>query len=156
MRVKNGKSALLSSGISRDLTCRLLGHAKIESAVRYLGIEVNDALAIAKQVDVYSSGAERNSSAPSRNIGAVPRTHISLPDQAQPVVSTCRTLAGIVVLSISGLRRPASLIPDQSHETFVLMVLVVAVEERRAGVIGDKINFRCGEARHVQRVLHHP
>jgi Phage integrase family len=30
----------------------LLGHTKIESTVRYLGIEVNDALAIADQVDV--------------------------------------------------------------------------------------------------------
>jgi integrase len=30
----------------------LLGHSKIESTVRYLGIEVDDALAIAEQVDV--------------------------------------------------------------------------------------------------------
>jgi integrase len=30
----------------------LLGHRRIESAVRYLGIEVDDALAIAKQVEV--------------------------------------------------------------------------------------------------------
>src|SRR5262249_11937148 len=30
----------------------LLGHNKIESTVRYLGIEVDDALAIAEQVDV--------------------------------------------------------------------------------------------------------
>ena len=30
----------------------LLGHTKIESTVRYLGIEVDDALAIAKQFDV--------------------------------------------------------------------------------------------------------
>jgi integrase len=30
----------------------LLGHAKIESTVRYLGIEVDDALAISEQVDV--------------------------------------------------------------------------------------------------------
>ena len=30
----------------------LLGHKKIESAVRYLGIEVDDALAIAEQIDV--------------------------------------------------------------------------------------------------------
>jgi hypothetical protein len=29
-----------------------LGHGKIESTVRYLGIEVDDALAIAEQVDV--------------------------------------------------------------------------------------------------------
>jgi hypothetical protein len=30
----------------------LLGHTKIESTVRYLSIEVDDALAIAEQVDV--------------------------------------------------------------------------------------------------------
>jgi site-specific recombinase XerC len=30
----------------------LLGHTKIESTVRYLGIEVDDALAIAEQADV--------------------------------------------------------------------------------------------------------
>jgi len=30
----------------------LLGRAKIESTVRYLGIEVDDALAIAEQVDI--------------------------------------------------------------------------------------------------------
>ena len=30
----------------------LLGHTKIESTVRYLGIQVDDALAIAEQIDV--------------------------------------------------------------------------------------------------------
>jgi len=35
-----------------DYESRLLGHRKIESTVRYLGIEVDDALAIAEQVDV--------------------------------------------------------------------------------------------------------
>jgi site-specific recombinase XerC len=30
----------------------LLGHTKIESTVRYLGIQVDDALAIAEEVDV--------------------------------------------------------------------------------------------------------
>jgi hypothetical protein len=30
----------------------LLGHKKIESTVRYLGIEVDDALAMAEQIDV--------------------------------------------------------------------------------------------------------
>ena len=30
----------------------LLGHTKIGSTVRYLGIEVDDALAIAKQIDI--------------------------------------------------------------------------------------------------------
>ncbi|MGC1179434.1 MAG: tyrosine-type recombinase/integrase [Methyloceanibacter sp.] len=31
----------------------LLGHTKIESTVRYLGIEVDDALAVAEQIDVW-------------------------------------------------------------------------------------------------------
>jgi integrase len=30
----------------------LFGHSKIESTVRYLGVEVDDALAIAEQIDV--------------------------------------------------------------------------------------------------------
>jgi integrase len=30
----------------------LLGHTKIESTVRYLGIEVDDALAVAEQIEV--------------------------------------------------------------------------------------------------------
>ncbi len=30
----------------------LLGHTKVESTVRYLGVEVEDALAIAEQIDV--------------------------------------------------------------------------------------------------------
>jgi integrase len=41
----------------------LLGHTKIESTVRYLGIEVDDALAIAEQIEVGSTRAERTSSA---------------------------------------------------------------------------------------------
>jgi len=47
-------------GATRGMTTRqyarlfslLLGHTKIESTVRYLGIEVDDALAIAEQVDI--------------------------------------------------------------------------------------------------------
>ena len=30
----------------------LLGHTKVESTVRYLGIEVEDALAIAEKIDI--------------------------------------------------------------------------------------------------------
>ena len=39
----------------------LLGHTKVEGTVRYLGIEVDDALAIAEQIDV-RRGAERRRS----------------------------------------------------------------------------------------------
>ena len=45
----------------------LLGHTKIESTVRYLGIEIDDALAIAEQVDV---PAERTRSARLRMAGS--------------------------------------------------------------------------------------
>jgi len=41
----------------------LLGHTKIESTVSYLGIEVDDALAIAEQVDVRNPWAEQKCSA---------------------------------------------------------------------------------------------
>ena len=41
----------------------LLGHTKIGSTVRYLSIEVDDALAIAEQVDVRITRAERIRSA---------------------------------------------------------------------------------------------
>lgn len=33
----------------------LLGHAKLESTVRYLGVEVDDALRIAEQIELYLS-----------------------------------------------------------------------------------------------------
>ena len=42
--------SLSSSG--GDMSAITTGHRKIESIVRYLGIEVDDALAIAEQVDV--------------------------------------------------------------------------------------------------------
>ena len=35
----------------------LLGHTKIESTVRYLGIEVDDALAVPEQIDVWTRAA---------------------------------------------------------------------------------------------------
>jgi site-specific recombinase XerD len=38
----------------------LLGHPKLESTVRYLGIEVDDALEIAKQTEAQSCGAGRD------------------------------------------------------------------------------------------------
>jgi integrase len=41
----------------------LLGHTKMESTVRYLGIEVDDALAIAEQVEVWNARAEQTCSA---------------------------------------------------------------------------------------------
>jgi len=41
----------------------LLGHTKIESTVRYLGLEVDDALAIAEQIDIRTTRAELTRSA---------------------------------------------------------------------------------------------
>jgi hypothetical protein len=42
----------------------LLGHTKLEGTVRYLGIEVDNALTIAEQVDVWLTGMEQTCSAP--------------------------------------------------------------------------------------------
>jgi hypothetical protein len=54
----------------------LLGHTKIESTVRYLGIEVDDALAIAEQVDVWTTGAKPNWLCPSFSFALVPNAEI--------------------------------------------------------------------------------
>jgi hypothetical protein len=40
------------SGDTAGAVRLLLGHAKLESTVRYLGIEVNDALEMAEQTEV--------------------------------------------------------------------------------------------------------
>lgn len=42
----------------------LLGHSKLESTVRYLGIEVDDALDIAEQLDVWGIAAAASSASP--------------------------------------------------------------------------------------------
>ena len=55
----------------------LLGHTKIESTVRYLGIEVDDALAIAEQVDVRTTGAKPNWLCPSFSFGLVPKADLA-------------------------------------------------------------------------------
>src|SRR5712672_1521396 len=58
----------------------LLGHTKIESTVRYLGIEVDDALAIAEQVDVYQGRADSPSSTRRRwhQSGVIDQTNFGL------------------------------------------------------------------------------
>ena len=45
-------AALSAHGQPEGGSQLLLGHTKIESTVRYLGIEVDDTLAIAEQIDV--------------------------------------------------------------------------------------------------------
>jgi hypothetical protein len=50
---RNGSRLDLFSMLGEIVAVQLLlGHTKIESTVRYLGIEVDDALTIAEQVDV--------------------------------------------------------------------------------------------------------
>ena len=44
--------AILSSGPSVGELAILLGHTKLESTVRYLGIEVDDALVLSEQTDL--------------------------------------------------------------------------------------------------------
>jgi hypothetical protein len=54
----------------------LLGHTKIKSTVRYLGIEVDDALAIAEQLTSETTGAKPNWLCLSSIVGGVPRADI--------------------------------------------------------------------------------
>ena len=51
--LRRTKAALISrkTGVLRAVQI-LLGHAKLESTVRYLGVEADDALAISEQVDL--------------------------------------------------------------------------------------------------------
>jgi hypothetical protein len=44
----------------------------------------------------------------------------------------------------------------QPHETFILMVLVMAVQKRGTGIVGYEINFYVAKARHVDGVFHKP
>jgi len=50
--LRRTKATLIYRRTGNLRAVQLLGHTKIESTVRYLGIEVDDALAIAEQVDV--------------------------------------------------------------------------------------------------------
>jgi len=50
--LRRTKATLIYRRTGNLRAVQLLGHTKIESTVRYLGIEVDDALAIADQVDV--------------------------------------------------------------------------------------------------------
>src|SRR6202000_429462 len=63
--LRRTKVALIYKRTGNLRACQLLlGHRKIESTVRYLGIEVDDALAIVDQVDVLNTRAERTCSHP--------------------------------------------------------------------------------------------
>jgi len=44
----------------------------------------------------------------------------------------------------------------QAHKTFVLVVLMMAMEQRRTRVVGDEVDLSRRVSNHVQRVLHQP
>jgi hypothetical protein len=46
-----GRNVVIGSSRSKPPCDLLLGHTKLESTVRYLGIEVDDALNIAEQIE---------------------------------------------------------------------------------------------------------
>jgi hypothetical protein len=51
--LRRSKVALVYKKTGNLLACQLLlGHRKLESTVRYLGIEVDDALALSEQVEL--------------------------------------------------------------------------------------------------------
>ena len=54
-----------------------------------------------------------------------------------------------------GGQTPALSICNQRRETFVHVVLVMTVEERRAGIIGHEIDLCRRVTRHADGILHH-
>jgi hypothetical protein len=53
--LRRTKVALIYKKTGNLRACQLLlGHGKLESTVRYLGIEVDDALEISEQIDLYA------------------------------------------------------------------------------------------------------
>src|SRR6185312_10801 len=75
----------------------LRGHTKIESTVRYLGSEVDDALAIAEQVDVF-----RPAVGPLKSPGIVIHAVVRIPERRTGAASP--DLASILVTIWCGLR----------------------------------------------------
>ena len=72
---------------------------------------------------------------------SVRRTHE--PDLRTPALANRdKATSAVIVQTLS----------DRPHEAFILMM---AVEQRRTGVISDKIDFHAAEAGHVDRILHH-
>ena len=71
----------------------LLGHTKIESTVRYLGIEVDDALAIAEQVDVRNNAGRADMLCPTSTAGLrQQRTHVPQQTTSDTASARARSL----------------------------------------------------------------
>jgi hypothetical protein len=43
----------------------------------------------------------------------------------------------------------------QAHETVVLVIQVMTVEQSRAGIVGDEIDLDSAESRHIDGICHH-
>jgi hypothetical protein len=52
-------------------------------------------------------------------------------------------------------RRPDSQIGHQSHKAFVLMILMMTVEQRGALIVRGEINLDGAESRRIDRIFHH-
>ena len=59
-------------------------------------------------------------------------------------------------LSIYSGRLAFSGVMDQAHKAFILMILMMAMEQRQTGVIGNEVDICGREPNHVERVLHQP
>jgi hypothetical protein len=62
-------------------------------------------------------------------------------------------------LPVEGYMPPNSTqskIRHEAHEPLVLVILVVAVEQRRSRIVGDEVDLDRAEPRHVDSIFHHP
>ena len=93
------------------------------------------------------------------------RDRIPLPTETMG--STPRTSAHKVWMARANGRRNAALpiysgrlafsgVMDQAHEAFILMILMMAMKQRQAWVIGNEVDLCGREPNHVQRILHQP
>ena len=72
-----------------------------------------------------------------------------------PVIGKVPTSPLVIGLAVSKVSACLEIF-DQPHETFILMVLMVAMKQRWTRVVGDEIDFRSRESNHVERVFHQP
>jgi len=66
--------------------------------------------------------------------------------------STVRLIT--IAIGLRGV--PTSLVRHQPHKAFVLVILMMAVEQGGPGIVGDEIKLDCAESCHVDCISHRP
>jgi hypothetical protein len=62
---------------------------------------------------------------------------------------------GLLCRKAQAARGAQSQVCHQTHEAFVLVILMVAVNQCGTGIVGHEVNFDGAETEHIDRVFHH-